>query len=453
MDMISEKEKTNNFRRKKKGGQVAIMAVLFFMMISSTIIIGMSAPVYRELRNVNVFSDSRSSYYLTESLTEDFVYRLLNGRTVGVTNSINIDGNIATGTVTTISDTKEVITSGKWRQQTHRIRVLLLGSTSNISFNYGLQAGRGGIQLENTSSVNGNVYSNGPVIGSVSKNVIYGDLISAAVGGRIEDIIATSSVYANTIVDSEICGDAHYQNIDADSTDFLDNPSAAKCGTPTTPGTAYPGSSDQPEREFPISDEMINVWKSSAEMGGVISSPCPYIINANANVGPSKINCDLIIEGDPIVTLYGNVWVKGNINIKNTADIRVAPSMNGKSVVIIADDQTASTTKGRVVLENSTVFNGQGTGSYILMISQNGSAENGGPNVAINASQSVGGDLLIYAPHGEILLQNTVNLKEVTAYRTHLLNSAQVIYKTGLANLLFNSGPAGGYDIDMWREI
>ena len=49
------------------------------------------------------------------------------------------------------------------------------------------------------------------------------------------------------------------------------------------------------------------------------------------------------------------------------------------------------------------------------------------------------GEVLVYAGHGEVHLKNGVSLREVSAYKIRLSNSAQVIYKTGLANLLFTS--------------
>ena len=87
------------------------------------------------------------------------------------------------------------------------------------------------------------------------------------------------------------------------------------------------------------------------------------------------------------------------------------------------------------------------------MISQNNDAENGGSGVAIEAGNNAGGDLLVYAAHGEILLKNNISLKEVSGYRIHLQNFAKVVYETGLASLLFTTGPGGGYVVDSWEEI
>jgi hypothetical protein len=146
--------------------------------------------------------------------------------------------------------------------------------------------------------------------------------------------------------------------------------------------------------------------------------------------------------------------VSGNITVKNTAIIRVAPSLGATSVPVIAHNSSNQTTSGKITLENSAVFQGSGSsGSYVLVLSQTNSAEQGGGERAITAKNSVDGNLLLYAGHGEILLENSIDVKEVTAWRIRLKNSAEVIYESGLANLLFTSGPSGGYTLDKWREV
>ena len=59
----------------------------------------------------------------------------------------------------------------------------------------------------------------------------------------------------------------------------------------------------------------------------------------------------------------------------------------------------------------------------------------------------------MYAAHGEIRIKQSLTLKEVTAYKIRLQNSAEVIYESGLASLLFTSGPGGGFEVSSWGEI
>jgi len=53
--------------------------------------------------------------------------------------------------------------------------------------------------------------------------------------------------------------------------------------------------------------------------------------------------------------------------------------------------------------------------------------------------------LVAYAAHGLIPLANSVSLKEVTAYKIKLQNSAKVTYDTGLPSAVFQSGPGGSW--------
>mgnify|MGYP003343766782 FL=1 len=89
----------------------------------------------------------------------------------------------------------------------------------------------------------------------------------------------------------------------------------------------------------------------------------------------------------------------------------------------------------------------------MLFRSQNDSAENGGSNSAIDIDNNILGDVLVYAGHGAIEMENNASLKEVTGYKIRIKNNAQVIYETGLASLLFTSGPGGGYEIESWDEV
>ena len=310
------------------------------------------------------------------------------------------------------------------------IRATASIDTTTVAFQFGVQVGDGGIDLQNTSSVRGNVYSTGPVTGE--GNIIRGDVISAGPSGLIDDVHATGTAYAHTIRDSDIDKDAYYVTISNTSVG----------------GVSYPGSPDQATSSLPISDATIQEWKDAAEAGGVHTSPCPYTISGTVTLGPKKINCNLTIQGSAVVTFAGPVWVNGNIVVQNSAKVKVASSLGASGVALIADSTSNPTGGGTVTLQNSAVFEGSGqAGSYVLIVSQNRSAESGGSTVAIDVKNSVDGNILAYAGHGLIQIQNSVDLKEVAAWKIRALNSSEVIYETGLANANFSSGPGGSWEI------
>jgi len=416
-------------------GQAVIIITIFFLFASLIIILGASSIALKESKIVNNLAFSQKSYFLAEGGVEDLTYRILNAKHYDPNENLILEGFSTNTIVSGEESDKEIISTANVLNLIRKVKTSLTNGSS-VSFHYGVQAGDGGFVLENTSSISGNVYSNGPIQGAGS-NLIRGDVVSAAASGSILGVHATSSAYSHTISNSLIDKDAYYQTIS---------------GTIVN-GVLHPNSPDQPLRYMPISDDIIDNWEAVAT-STIINSPCPYVIDDDITLGPVKIACDMEIKGKPTITLAGPVWVVGNITAKNSATIRLSSSLGKAGVAIIADNPSNRLTSSKIDFEESVQFQNSGTeGSYILAVSQNNSSENSGSERAIAVQNSVSGELLVYSGHGEILLQNSVDLREVTGYKIHLQNSAQVIYKTGLASLLFSSGPSGGYSIIDWEEV
>lgn len=413
-----------------------LLACLLFLAGALAVSAAAAGLALRRASAARAFSDARQGLLAVSSISEDVAYRKIKGMPVGDSKTLAVGGVSAKAIVANVYGGVEISASASGGNFS-RSAALALVEGEGVSFHYSVQAGEGGIVLENSSSVAGNVFSSGPIIGAGS-NVLGGEAISAGLAGRIEEVHATSSVWAHTIVNSGIDGDAHYQVLS---------------GT-TVGGALYPGSADQATSSLAISDAQIEEWKNNAAVGGTISSPCPYKITDTATLGPTKIACDMEVSGTGYtLTLTGPLWIVGNLTIQNSPTIKVASSLGAQSVALIADNPANHTTSSKVLSDNSAVFAGSGSaGSSVLLLSQNRSAEDGGNETAIHFANSTQGALLAYAGHGEILLQNSVSLKEVSAYRIRLKNTAKVIYETGLANLLFSAGPGGGYTIEGWRE-
>ena len=421
---------------RRSGGQAAIIAVIFFLIIGLAVSMGVLNPVLRQVKQADDFTRTRASLYVSQAVNEDALYRLKTGKQFISPSTLSLNGYIATATSTTMADSIQINSSGDALGLVRNIQTHL---TSGIStpFHYGMQSGEGGVSLNNSATIVGNVFSNGPITGA-SSNIIKGTVVSAGPTGSINGVHATSSAFAHTIQNADIDGDAYFQSISGSS----------------VAGTSYPNSPDQATSSLPISDSVIADWEAEAVAGGTHTSPCPYSIGESVTLGPKKIDCALNLYGDAVLTLAGPVWVVGNIDISNQSEIRLASSVGNKSIALIADKSTDLTSGSQIILSNTTEYYGSGDpNSYLLMISQNKSAETGGDNAAITISNSAGGKLLLYAGHGLIQLSNTVVLKEVTAYKISVNNSAQIIYESGLANLLFSAGPSGGYVFDKWREV
>ena len=442
--------RTQTRRNRRDGGAAMLIAVIFFLFATMTIILGVASPILKQATVSKNIITSKGSYYLAESSAEDVLYRLKNSKQVANTETLSLNGGTVTTNVTNITGGKLIVSDGEVSALTRKVQITVALGTG-IAFHYGVQSGMGGFLLQNSSSITGNVFSGGPITGS--GNYIYGDVISAGADGLIDGIHATGTAYAHnirkttsnpTIIDK----DAYYTNIDAGV---------------VVNGNSYPGSTDQPIVPLPISDDQINTWESDAEAGGVmLTSECDSYssasqtctISSSKTIGPKKIPFNLLIKSSSaVLTVAGPLWITGNFTTQTGPTIKMAASLGSSNVAIIADNPSDRSGSSLITVGQTTVFQGSGSpGSFVFLISQNNSSETGGSIDAISMNQGASA-LVAYASHGQITLGQSVSVKEVTAYKIILTQSANVVYDTGLPSTVFQSGPAGGYDVTDWREI
>jgi hypothetical protein len=435
-----------NFKKiKKNKGAAMLIVVFFFLFLSLAVISGLVSPSVRQFKNSSTNLISKQSYFVAESGGEDAFYRIKKNMNVVFPYTLNLGSGSATMTSTIVgSNEKEILAIGDIANHIRSV-VNYITTTEGFEFSYAIQVGLGGIRMKNDSSVIGNVYSDGPVEGDdKNKNFAQGDVVSSGAGGLVKKVHVYENTYANTINGSKLDKDAYYQTIDA--------------GT-TVGGVKYPGSSDLPPVDMPIPDSLLDQWEADATAGGVISSPCPYVINSSVTLGPKKIDCDVTINNNGTVVLFtGAVFINGNLVVNNNPKLKVDDSVGNKSVPIIVRSISTPSTKGIIDLNNDPTFYGSeiagvpNPDSYIMMVSRNTDAEDGGATKAITAGNHVGGNLLLYAPHGMIELANDVVLREVTSYQLTLKNHAQVFYTIGLAQPIFATGPGGKWKIKRWKE-
>ncbi|MEI6280773.1 MAG: choice-of-anchor R domain-containing protein [bacterium] len=175
------KRKINN-----QSGAAMLVAVIFFLFISLAIISGLFSPTVREFRNASVNLSSKKSYFLAESGSEDALYRLLNNMTIGVNETLTLDSNTATTTITDGGLGSKSITSLGDVSSYQRKVALSLGEGDGISFSYGIQAGEWGFRMGDKSFIDGSIYSNGPVIGTGTADVT-GTVTSANTPALVAD--------------------------------------------------------------------------------------------------------------------------------------------------------------------------------------------------------------------------------------------------------------------------
>lgn len=423
-------------------GQVLLLALVFFG-VFFTLVVALVAFLFIFLRSEQFSVARAQALALAEAGIEKTIYELnQNPLYLGETNTALGTGTFTTAVTTIDTNTRLVTASGEvpagvlTARRTVTVRVAL--SSAVISFRYGMQAGTGGVTMANSSQVIGNVFANGPVIGD-GGNLVDGSVVSAGAGGLTYGVYVTGAAYAHTIGGNkatEIDGDAFY---------------AASLTNTTVNGTTHPGSPDQPTADFPISDAQVEEWKAHAESGGVIpSTSCnasgDYLIQTSQSLGPIKIECNLVLKStSAILNVTGPIWVVGNIDTQTGPTISLDGTLGNQNVPIIADNPSNPNGSGIIQISQQTNFdNSETPGSFVFLISQNRSAENGGSTVAISLSQGAAA-LVAYASHGLITMNQSVGVKEATGYEIALAQSASVTYDSGLPSSVFQAGPGGGW--------
>ncbi|MCC2630345.1 MAG: seg [Candidatus Paceibacter sp.] len=146
-------------------GAAMLISVLFFLFISSTIVLGMASPILKQVKNSLDLIRSKESYYMAHAGLEDALIRLKNGKTVTTGESFVLNGYTTTITLTTTSEGRTIQASSDRNGIVRKLEADVVAGVG-VAFNYGVQTGTGGFFLENNAGVNGNVYSNGDIVGS-----------------------------------------------------------------------------------------------------------------------------------------------------------------------------------------------------------------------------------------------------------------------------------------------
>lgn len=426
----------------QKGFAVYFLTILV-LIIAFGIALSLSFLAAGEARISRNIIVSSQAYYIAEAGIEDALLRIFDPQIpYSDSNTLFLEEGRAVVSITELSTSATVESQGEIAGLVRKIEARALVLSDEVNFHYGIQVGGGGLTMEGNSRVLGNIYSNGPIQGA-SNARIDGDAYSAGPAGAISQIWVYKSesgssdgnAYAHAISNSNIENGAYYQE--------LNN---------TTAGSYYPDSPDPEIKEMPIAEEQIVQWKDAAALGGTISG---YYLGSNDedSLGPIKVEGDLTITSNAVLTLTGSIWVAGNININSNAAIQLDGSYGINSGVMITD--------GKIFLEGNTVICGSegynskkkecypNQGSFLMLLSTNPSLDSESPAIEASSNNDIA---VLYANQGLIKLNSNSRLKEVTGYASYLSSNAVVAYESGLADLNFTSGPGGIWQVVSWKE-
>lgn len=148
----------------RQGGYVVILNTLIFIMISTFVVYALSNPLLATNRATGNILESKRVFVAANSSMEEVLYKMKNNMTVASFETVTV-GGIETGvSVATTFSGQTVQVESVSSDVTRRLQVEV-SETDGVSFNYGMQAGRGGFEMYGGSIVYGNLYSNGGIVG------------------------------------------------------------------------------------------------------------------------------------------------------------------------------------------------------------------------------------------------------------------------------------------------
>lgn len=409
---------------KDQKGVASLVITLMVLSVMLLLMISIYVAAFYEQEAARNTVNSYQAYYAAESGLEDMILRLREDWPRANPNTIIIGEGGATVSVSNISDGARIISAkGSSGGSARRVEMVEEMITDSISFFYGAHAGIGGLILENGSDIIGEVYSNGDAEIRNTSSVI--GSIKVALNGA--SLAGGGSVSGDAYVD-------YCENVNIGGTLYYNSQFGCSAASTTSPLA-----SEIATASLPISSEKINSWKQEALDGDVYSGDLVIGGWDSEVLGPALITGDLLLSGHGVLEMNGTLWVSGQVRISDQAEIKLSPDYDTKSGLVISD--------GPMSLEDSGKGNGSGgIGSYLGFISTYASG------TAISIMDSFDADIL-YANNEEVLIENTSNLKEVSGYRLHLANNAELVYETELENVAFVGGPHGSWIVKSWKEV
>ena len=271
-------------------------------------------------------------------------------------------------------------------RQKATVKTQVVIDAETISFNYAVQVGTGGVEMENSATINGTAYSNGNITGSGS-SVINGE--AWAVG---------------TI------------------------------SSPDPTITLQPPHPNSPPSTMPTVDYQF--WKDAATAGGTTNCPngvCRYD-SGSPNLGPQKFIGNLDIAGGAQATMNGPIYVTGNVEIRNSASLKLNENFGSNSTMLIVDGTVDIHNGGTLVPTNSTPK------GYIMAVT----LSTADPALSV---RNRGVNAILYALEGTAEVRNDATVTAIVAKKLIIRNSAILTYDQGLANAQFTTGPGGTWVI------
>ena len=163
---LKQKTKDSNSKVFSSGesGQAVLIAVVLSVTVSTLILFALSLPISDQIRNAGDYLSSRQALINSESLNDEVLYRLNNNKNIPSVLNLSIVGDSSFSIVADWdSNTKQVLSNSTYRDFTRKIEAIFIANRTVI-FDFGVWIASGGLRMENSSHIDGNVFSMGTIL-------------------------------------------------------------------------------------------------------------------------------------------------------------------------------------------------------------------------------------------------------------------------------------------------
>lgn len=369
-------------------GQIIIVGIIFL-----AVVLTMASSLFSRVSNFMSFSSAsvvnEQATNLAEAGLEKALWQLNQtagsytgeaNTTLGTSGTFTVSVANNGSNLKTITSTGFVPNSTKPRSK-RTIKVDTAINSQVVSFNYAVQVGTGGLTMNNSSSIQGNVYSNGSVTGT-GTSFINGDVWSVGTISSPNPIVA---------------------------------------------GVKNPGS---PPSQMPTLD--YQYWKDAATAGGIINCVGTCDITSNTTIGPKQYIGNLKLSSNAVVTLNGPIYVTGDFETVNSAKLNLNNSFGSNGTVLIVNGSIRVSNSGAL---NPTNANPPG---YILAVTTSTASD---AIIISNSAEAA----LFYALEGGAQISNSGEIIAIVAKSLTINNNSELQYHSGLASANFTSGPGASW--------
>lgn len=165
-----------NKKKTSQGGYSMLINTILFLGITLTILLGVVTPIVSRYTRASGLLSSKQSYLVSRSAAEDAFYRLKTNKTLPASVTLTLASGSATILTSTSGGVNTITVSGDTKGYERDMQMSITNG-AGINFNYGLQAGNGGMTINGGSTVNGNIYANGTV--SAISATVTGTVVAA----------------------------------------------------------------------------------------------------------------------------------------------------------------------------------------------------------------------------------------------------------------------------------